>query len=157
MKGDNVAAVMVTANLPPFSRPGNRIDINVSSIGDADNLRGGTLIVTPLKGADGEVYAVAQGSIQVSGFSAGGDASSVTQGVPTAGRIPNGGIVEKEIAYSMIEKKKSSCPYAALISQPLVVLQRLLIRKWAHRQPWPWTPQPFWLSNPKAIKAIWST
>lgn len=106
MKGDNVAAVMVTASLPPFSRPGNRIDINVSSIGDAGNLRGGTLIVTPLKGADGEVYAVAQGSIQVSGFSAGGDATSVTQGVPTAGRIPNGGIVEKEIAYSMLEKKE---------------------------------------------------
>ncbi len=106
MKGENVAAVMVTASLPPFARPGNRIDINVSSIGDAENLRGGTLIVTPLKGADGEVYAVAQGSIQVSGFSAGGDASSVTQGVPTAGRIPNGGIVEKEIKYSMLGKKE---------------------------------------------------
>ncbi len=106
MKGENVAAVMVTASLPPFARPGNRIDINVSSIGDAENLRGGTLIVTPLKGADGEVYAVAQGSIQVSGFSAGGDASSVTQGVPTAGRIPNGGIVEKEIRYSMVGKKE---------------------------------------------------
>lgn len=106
MKGENVAAVMVTANLMPFARRGNRIDINVSSIGDADNLRGGTLIVTPLKGADGEVYAVAQGSIQVSGFTAGGDASSVTQGVPTAGRIPNGGIVEKEIKYSMMGKKE---------------------------------------------------
>ncbi|MCF8473583.1 MAG: flagellar basal body P-ring protein FlgI [Emcibacter sp.] len=106
MKGDNVAAVMVTASLPPFSRPGSRVDINVSSIGDAENLRGGTLIVTPLKGADGEVYAVAQGSIQVSGFSAGGDASSVTQGVPTAGRIPNGGIVEKEVNYSMIGLKE---------------------------------------------------
>lgn len=106
MKGENVAAVMVTASLPPFARPGNRIDINVSSIGDAENLRGGTLIVTPLTGADGEVYAVAQGSIQVSGFSAGGDASSITQGVPTAGRIPNGGIVEKEIKYSMLNKKE---------------------------------------------------
>lgn len=106
MKGENVAAVMVTASLPPFARPGNRIDINVSSIGDAENLRGGTLIVSSLKGADGEVYAVAQGSIQVSGFSAGGDASSITQGVPTAGRIPNGGIVEKEIKYSMIGKKE---------------------------------------------------
>jgi len=106
MKAENVAAVMVTASLPPFARTGNRLDISVSSIGDADNLRGGTLIVTPLKGADGEVYAVAQGSIQVSGFSAGGDASSVTQGVPTAGRIPNGGIVEKEISYSMLGKKE---------------------------------------------------
>lgn len=104
MKAENVAAVMVTANLSPFSRPGNRLDISVSSIGDADNLRGGTLIVTPLKGADGEVYVVAQGSIQVSGFSAGGAASSVTQGVPTSGRIPNGGIVEKEVNYSMLTK-----------------------------------------------------
>ncbi|WP_339865663.1 flagellar basal body P-ring protein FlgI [Paremcibacter congregatus] len=106
MKAENVAAVMVTASLSPFARPGNRLDINVSSIGDADNLRGGTLIVTPLKGADGEVYAVAQGSIQVSGFSAGGDAGSITQGVPTAGRIPNGGIVEKEVNYSMLTKKE---------------------------------------------------
>lgn len=105
MKAENVAAVMVTASLPPFARPGSRLDINVSSIGDADNLRGGILVVTPLKGADGEVYAVAQGSIQVSGFSAGGDAGSVTQGVPTAGRIPNGGIVEKEVNYSMLTKK----------------------------------------------------
>ncbi|VAX05311.1 Flagellar P-ring protein FlgI [hydrothermal vent metagenome] len=106
MRAENVAAVMVTASLPPFARTGNRLDISVSSIGDAENLRGGTLIVTPLKGADGEVYAVAQGSIQVSGFSAGGDASSVTQGVPTAGRIPNGGIVEKEVNYSMLAKKE---------------------------------------------------
>jgi len=106
MKAENVAAVMVTASLTPFARTGSRLDISVSSIGDADNLRGGTLIVTPLKGADGEVYAVAQGSIQVSGFSAGGDASSVTQGVPTAGRIPNGGIVEKEVNYSMLTKKE---------------------------------------------------
>ncbi len=106
MKAENVAAVMVTAALPPFARAGSRLDISVSSMGDADNLRGGTLIVTPLKGADGEVYAVAQGSIQVSGFTAGGDASSVTQGVPTAGRIPNGGIVEKTVNYSMITKKE---------------------------------------------------
>jgi len=105
MKAKNVAAVMVTASLPAFARPGNRVDINVSSLGDANNLRGGTLIVTPLKGADGEVYAVAQGSIQVSGFSVGGNASSVTQGVPTAGRIPNGGIVEKEVNYSMLIQK----------------------------------------------------
>ncbi|MBL4612526.1 MAG: flagellar basal body P-ring protein FlgI [Emcibacter sp.] len=106
MKGENVAAVLVTASLTAFARPGNRIDISVSSIGDADNLRGGTLIVTPLKGADGEVYAVAQGSIQVSGFSAGGDAGSVTQGVPTAGRIPNGGIVERKVNYSIITKNE---------------------------------------------------
>lgn len=106
MLPENVAAVIVTASLPPFARPGSRLDINVSSLGDAENLRGGTLIVTPLKGADGEVYAVAQGSVQVSGFSAGGDATNVTQGVPTAGRIPNGGIVEKEVNYTMLTKKE---------------------------------------------------
>lgn len=104
LKSENTAAVMVTANLPAFARKGTKMDITVSSLGDAENLRGGTLIVTPLLGADGEVYAVAQGSLQISGFSAGGGAESITQGVPTAGRIPNGAIIEKEIGYSMITK-----------------------------------------------------
>ncbi len=99
----NVAAVMVTANLPPFARHGSRIDITVSALGDADNLLGGTLVVTPLLAADGEVYAVAQGSIAVAGFSAGGEGGSVTKGVPTSGRIPNGAIVEREIAFDLVE------------------------------------------------------
>lgn len=99
MKSVNTAAVMVTANLSAFSRSGSRIDVSVSSIGDAQDLRGGTLVVTPLLGADGAVYAVAQGSLQISGFTAGGDAESITQGVPTSGRIPNGAVIEKEINY----------------------------------------------------------
>ncbi|NVJ97558.1 MAG: flagellar basal body P-ring protein FlgI [Alphaproteobacteria bacterium] len=101
MRPENVAAVMVTANLPAFARQGNRIDVNVSSMGDADDLKGGTLIATPLLGADGEVYAVAQGAIAVAGFSAQGEAASVVQGVPTNGRIANGGIVEREIPFEL--------------------------------------------------------
>ena len=93
----NVAAVIVTANLPPFVQNGTRIDVSVSSMGDATSLAGGTLIMTPLKAADGEIYAVAQGSVFVSGFNAQGQAEKVTQGVPTAGRVPNGAIVEREV------------------------------------------------------------
>ncbi len=100
MKTENTAAVMITASLPAFGRLGSKIDITISSLGDADDLRGGTLIVTPLLGADGEVYAVAQGSVQIAGFSAGGDGGSVTQGVPTAGRIPNGAVIEKEVPFT---------------------------------------------------------
>ncbi len=101
MKSVNTAAVMVTANLGGFSRVGSRIDVSISSIGDAQDLRGGTLVVTPLLGADGEVYAVAQGSVQISGFTAGGGAETITQGVPTAGRIPNGAVIERELNYSL--------------------------------------------------------
>jgi flagellar P-ring protein precursor FlgI len=97
----NVAAVMITAELPPFARQGTRIDVTVSSLGDADNLQGGTLLVTPLLGADGEVYAVGQGQVGVAGYSAKGQAESVTQGVPTSGRIANGAIVEREVAFEM--------------------------------------------------------
>ncbi len=98
---DNVAAVMITANLPPFSRQGSRIDISVHAIGDASSLLGGTLLVTPMLGADGEVYAVAQGSIAVAGFSATGAAQSITKGVPTSGRIPNGAIIERELGFEL--------------------------------------------------------
>jgi flagellar P-ring protein precursor FlgI len=96
----NVAAVIVTANLPPFVKSGSRIDISVSSLGDATSLQGGTLVMTPLKAADGEIYAVAQGPVSVSGFSAQGDAEKLTQGVPTAGRVPNGAIIEREVEAS---------------------------------------------------------
>lgn len=105
MRALNTAAVMVTANLNGFSRTGSRVDVSISSIGDAQDLRGGTLIVTPLFGADGEVYAVAQGSVQISGFTAGGAAQTVTQGVPTAGRIPNGAVIERELNYSLNDNK----------------------------------------------------
>ena len=97
----NVAAVMVTASLPAFSRQGSTIDVTVSALGDSKSLMGGTLLVTPLLGADGEVYAVAQGQLAVGGFTAGGDAETVTKGVPTGGRIANGAIVEREINFSL--------------------------------------------------------
>ncbi|WP_420559154.1 flagellar basal body P-ring protein FlgI [Tepidicaulis sp.] len=101
LKTENVAAVMVTANLPPFAPQGTRIDVTVSALGDAESLQGGTLLVTPLMGADGEVYAVAQGSLAVGGFSAQGEAASITRGVPTNGRIANGAIVEREIEFEL--------------------------------------------------------
>jgi len=97
----NVAAVMVTANLPPFARPGSRIDISVSALGDSTNLTGGTLLVTPLLGADGEVYAVAQGAVATGAISARGAGTSVTRGVPTSGRIANGAIVEREVPFAL--------------------------------------------------------
>ncbi|NIA69458.1 flagellar basal body P-ring protein FlgI [Pelagibius litoralis] len=98
---DNVAAVMVTADLPPFARQGTRIDIQVSAIGDSESLLGGTLLVTPLLAADGEVYAVAQGGIAVAGFSAAGNGETVVRGVPTAGRIANGAIIERELGFEL--------------------------------------------------------
>jgi flagellar P-ring protein precursor FlgI len=97
----NVAAVMVTANLPPFARTGSRIDIAVSALGDATDLMGGTLLVTPLMAADGEVYAVAQGALTTASIAAKGAATSVTRGVPTAGRIANGAIVEREVPFAL--------------------------------------------------------
>lgn len=96
-RAKNVAAVIVTATLPAFVESGARIDVSVSSLGDATSLAGGTLVMTPLKAADGQIYAVAQGSVSVSGFSAKGQAEQLTQGVPTAGRVPNGGIVERQV------------------------------------------------------------
>lgn len=97
----NTAAVMVTAELPPFSRRGMPIDVVVSSLGDATSLHGGTLLVTPLAGADGEIYAVGQGPLAVGGFAADGAAASVTSGVPTVARIENGAAVEREIDFDL--------------------------------------------------------
>ncbi|WP_295556021.1 flagellar basal body P-ring protein FlgI [uncultured Hyphomicrobium sp.] len=94
----NIAAVLVTADLPPFAGAGSRIDITVSSLGDASSLAGGSLVMTPLSGADGAVYAVGQGPVAVSGFGVQGRAESVSQNVPTTGRIPNGALVEREVA-----------------------------------------------------------
>jgi len=94
----NVAAVTVSATLPPFAKSGQELDITVSSIGNADSLRGGTLLMTPLKGADGQVYAMAQGSLVVGGFGAQGqDGSRITVNVPSVGRIPNGATIEREV------------------------------------------------------------
>jgi flagellar P-ring protein precursor FlgI len=97
----NVAAVMVTGNLPAFSTQGTRMDVTVSALGDAKNLQGGTLLVTPLLGADGNVYAVAQGSLAIGGFAAEGEASKIVRGVPTVGRISNGAIIEREIDFAL--------------------------------------------------------
>lgn len=93
----NVAAVMVTADLPPFISGGSRTDVAISSLGDASSLLGGTLIMTQLRGADNEVYAVAQGAIAVGGYSVEGAAQTVSQGVATSGRIPNGALIEREV------------------------------------------------------------
>jgi flagellar P-ring protein precursor FlgI len=100
---ENVAAVMVTADLPAFGRQGSQIDVVVNSLGDAESLLGGTLLVTPLVGADGEVYAVAQGPIVVGGFSATGNAQTVTKNIPTVGRISNGATVERETGFELVQ------------------------------------------------------
>lgn len=105
LEPDNVAAVMVTATLPPFARQGSRVDVTISSLGDAQSLQGGTLVVTPLMGADGNVYAVAQGQVQVGGFSAGGAAETIVKGVPTSGRIASGAIVEAEVDFDLSEMR----------------------------------------------------
>lgn len=97
VRSANVAAVIVTATLPAFVQSGARIDVNVASLGDASSLKGGTLVMTPLRAPDGEIYAVAQGPVIVSGFSAQGAAETLTQGVPTSGRVPNGAIVERQV------------------------------------------------------------
>jgi len=100
----NVAAVMVTANLPAFARSGGRIDVAVSALGDAKDLTGGTLLVTPLLGADGEVYAVAQGALATGAIAARGAAGSITRNVPTAARIANGATVEREVPFQLGSK-----------------------------------------------------
>ena len=97
MKVENVAAVMVTAELPPFAKPGQRIDINVSAIGVAESLRGGSLVLTQLRGVDGQTYALAQGAMTVTGISEDAAGSSIQIGVPTSGRIPNGATVERMV------------------------------------------------------------
>lgn len=101
MRPRNVAAVLVTAELPPFARAGGQIAVSVSAIGDAESLLGGTLIMTPLNGADGQVYAVAQGTVIAGGIVAQGEAARVTQGVPTAGTIPAGARVEREVPFDL--------------------------------------------------------
>jgi len=105
IKTKNVAAVMVTGSLPAFARQGTRIDVTISALGDAKSLQGGVLLVTPMLGADGEVYAIAQGQVAIAGFSAQGDAQSVVKGVPTSGRIANGAIIEREIPFDFADQK----------------------------------------------------
>jgi flagellar P-ring protein precursor FlgI len=101
VKVENVAAVMVTATLPPFAKAGSEMDVTISSIGDAESLEGGTLLLTPLKAPNGEVYAVAQGPITVGGMNVSAGGTNTTKNHPTVGRIPNGAIIEKEIPYQL--------------------------------------------------------
>jgi len=101
LRTGNVAAVMVTANLPAFATQGTRIDITVSALGDAKSLQGGTLLVTPLLAADGNVYAVGQGSVAIGGFQAEGEAAKIVRGVPTVGRIANGALIEREVEFTL--------------------------------------------------------
>jgi flagellar P-ring protein precursor FlgI len=106
VKVRNVAAAMVTAQLPPFARPGNQVDVTVSSLGDAKSLQGGTLLLTPLRGVDGAVYAVAQGPISVGGFSAAGAAARVQKNHPTVGLIPGGATVERSIGVNLAGREQ---------------------------------------------------
>jgi flagellar P-ring protein FlgI len=99
----DIAAVMVTANLPPFAAQGSKVDVTVSAMGDSKSLQGGTLLATPLLAADGEVYALAQGSLAVGGFNAQGQGASVSRGVPTSGRISSGGTIEKEVSFKLAD------------------------------------------------------
>lgn len=101
IKIDNIAAVIVIASIPPFARPGSLIDVQVSSIGDADSLAGGTLIMTPLKGADDKVYAVAQGPLTIGAFSFGGKAAKAQKNHPTVGRIANGAVIERTVPVNL--------------------------------------------------------
>ena len=118
----NIAAVMVTADLPAFARSGSRIDVSISALGDATNLTGGTLLVTPLLAADGEVYAVAQGAISTGAIAARGAAASVTRGVPTAGRISNGATVEKGVPHQL---DKSNGLWLGLRNPDLTTAERI--------------------------------
>lgn len=102
----DVAAVMVTADLPAFAHGGNRIDVTVSATGDSSSLTGGTLLVTPLMAADGEVYAVAQGSLATNAFSVRGAAATMTRNIPTSGHIANGAIVEREVPFDLTAKSR---------------------------------------------------
>jgi flagellar P-ring protein precursor FlgI len=108
VRARNIAAVVVTARLPPFISAGERIDVSVSSLGDATSLRGGTLVMTPLSAADGNAYAVAQGAISVSGLSAAGAAEQLTEGVPTGGRIPGGALIERQLTADFNETAQLS-------------------------------------------------
>ena len=122
MRIQNVAAVSITATLPPFARQGSAIDVQVSALGDATSLQGGTLIASSLKGLDGEVYAVAQGPVAVSGFRAQGQAARVNRGVLTSARIANGGIVEREVPY---ELRSASSLKLALHNPDFTTAQRI--------------------------------
>jgi flagellar P-ring protein precursor FlgI len=108
LKPKNVAAVMVTVKMPASARPGSRVDATVSSVGDASSLLGGVLLLTPLKGVDGSVYALCQGPLAVGGFSAGGDAASASKNISTVGRIPGGAVIERSVPFAFNDQQDVS-------------------------------------------------
>ena len=124
----NTAAVMVTASLPPFSRPGQTVDVTVSSVGNAKSLRGGMLLMTPLRGADGQVYAMAQGSVLVPGAGAGGGGASVTVNHQSVGRVPSGAMVERGVQQSLEEDVLQIDLYRADFSQMQRVVEAVAKR-----------------------------
>ncbi|NBQ96496.1 MAG: flagellar biosynthesis protein FlgI, partial [Betaproteobacteria bacterium] len=124
----NTAAVMVTASLPPFSRPGQAVDVTVSSVGNAKSLRGGMLLMTPLRGADGQVYAMAQGSVLVPGAGAGGGGASVTVNHQSVGRVPSGAMVERGVQQSLEEDVLQIDLYRADFSQMQRVVEAVAKR-----------------------------
>ena len=152
---DNIAAVMVTANLPAFATGGAHLDVSVSALGDAESLRGGTLLVTPLYGADNEVYAVAQGSVAVNGFSARGQASSITEGVSTNGRIANGAVVERSWPMILLAVSQFDLPLETRISRPHRVWPSRLIRPSQKAAPSSLTPARSSLIARPIFPAIW--
>jgi flagellar P-ring protein precursor FlgI len=133
----NVAAVIVTAELPPFAGRGSRIDVTVSSLGDASSLSGGSLVMTPLYGADNQIYAVAQGPVAVSGFQAGGRAETVTQGVPTTGRVPNGALIERELTARFSDEQQINLelknPDFATAMRVVDAINVFAVQRWGQR------------------------
>ena len=139
IESEDVAAVMVTAELPPFARAGSRIDVTVSSIGDAENLQGGTLLITPLKAVNGQIYAVAQGPVSTGGFETSGAAGGgVQKNFPTVGRVPNGALIEKEISIDFNQKKTLTFilqhPDFTTASRMAQAINMALNKKVAHTQ-----------------------
>jgi flagellar P-ring protein precursor FlgI len=157
IKPKNVAAVLVTATLPSFARNGSTIDVTVASIGDAKNLKGGTLILTPMKGADNEVYAVSQGSIVVSGIDVQAAGASVTRGSPTTGGIPNGARIEREINYAFNQRESVTLALRSPSQlQPAFPIRSILrsvriSHPCATPAPSIWTCRPF----PTPLPACW--
>jgi len=148
----NVAAVMVTSDLPAFGRRGSRIDVTVSALGDAKSPQGGTLLVTPLMGASGEIYAVAQGSVAIAGFQAEGAAATLTRGVPTVGRIANGALIEQEIDFQF---KDSRSVHLALRNPDLTTGRRIasaINEYMASNTAEPMDPSTVNLTIPKSFK-----
>ncbi|WP_201353117.1 flagellar basal body P-ring protein FlgI [Hydrogenimonas urashimensis] len=130
IKSKNVAAVMVTATLPPFARQGDRIDVVVSSMGDAKSIEGGTLLMTPLKGVDGRIYALAQGSVTIGGRNGRG---AGTLNHATAGRIPGGALVEQEVAFDLYSQKQATLSLKEANFKNAIAIQKMLNRYYKQR------------------------